>query len=469
MNSSKLALKHARINSGLEKLRAPLSVTVALLSTTALFGYVADVPQLYRPIATAGATHPFTALALLLIALAILWRGPSKIERLVHFYAALLVLSIASVRLADGLFGTAVLDSTAPFLARLHANLDVINRVEMGLNTSVMLLLLSIALILESRGLGTFSQATSFVGLLFPSIALTGYAYGLTGFFGSMSILTASCGLILGLVILSLKKEQGPVRAMLSPHLGGKLARLHLAAGYLIPLIAGYFAVNMLFTQQATLFGALVILTTWLVLILASVTAVIVENAEAKRRVENAELERQAQLDTLTELSNRRHLEQISQHEIARAQRSGRDLWVLMIDLDHFKLINDTAGHAMGDKVLKAIALTLRSNVRRTDLVARTGGEEFSVLMPETNIHGAKQVAEKLRRAILGTVVTGWTDRHSQVSASIGCARWLQEETIEPSLARADIALYNSKSSGRNRISVDPASRPDAGLARATF
>ena len=469
MNSSKLALKQARINSGLEKLRAPLSLIVALLSAAALFGYAADVPQLYRPIASAGATHPFTAVALLLIALAILWRGPSKIERRVHLYAALLVLSLASVRLADGLFGTTVLNSTAPFLAQLHTNLDTINQVEMGLNTAVMLLLLSIALLLESRSLPTFSQATSFIGLLFPSIALTGYAYGLTGFFGAMSILTASCGLILGLVILSLKKEQGPVRAMLSPHLGGKLARLHLAAGYVIPLIAGYFAVHILFSKQATLFGALVILTTWLVLVLASVTAVIVEKAEVERRVENAKLERQAQLDSLTELSNRRHLEQISQHEIARAQRSGKELWVLMIDLDHFKRINDTAGHAVGDKVLKAIATTLRSNVRRTDLVARTGGEEFSILMPETNIQGVQQVGEKLRRAILGTVVIGWTDQHSQVSASIGCAKWLNEESIEPSLARADIALYNSKSQGRNRVSVDPASIVDASLTREAF
>jgi diguanylate cyclase (GGDEF)-like protein len=162
----------------------------------------------------------------------------------------------------------------------------------------------------------------------------------------------------------------------------------------------------------------------------------------------------EARIDALTGLANRRALEEILSAEISRAQRFEHDLALVVLDLDRFKEINDSFGHAAGDVMLRAVSRLLTSLARQGDTVARWGGEEFVVVLPETDLPGAQRFAERLRRTIelheVGEMKT---------SASCGVATMLPEDSAEQLLGAADRALYQAKSNGRNR--TESAIRPE--------
>lgn len=164
------------------------------------------------------------------------------------------------------------------------------------------------------------------------------------------------------------------------------------------------------------------------------------------------ELVRLATSDGLTGLINRAEFERLARLEVERARRHGLALGLLLIDLDHFKSVNDQWGHPAGDEVLVAIAAILRAHVRATDLVARMGGEEFMVLLPHTHREAALCLAEKLRRCIADAQVR--TGSHTlSVTASVGLASATGVEADFSTLYQvADHALYSAKAGGRNVV-----------------
>ncbi len=176
------------------------------------------------------------------------------------------------------------------------------------------------------------------------------------------------------------------------------------------------------------------------------------------QRLEQAQTE--ALLDPLTGLNNRRGLER-------SLQESGATLTgfaLLLADIDNFKSINDTHGHLLGDKVLRAVAQVVRGCIKGRDTAARMGGEEFAVLLPETSVQGAAALAEKIRQAI-SQVSIRRVDRNEyvgNVTLSVGVAGAEAEETLESLVERADAALYVAKRGGRNRVSVATASQPSS-------
>jgi len=171
------------------------------------------------------------------------------------------------------------------------------------------------------------------------------------------------------------------------------------------------------------------------------------------------ELYQKAVRDPLTGAYNKRYLVERLQQDHAQARRSGRPLAVLVIDLDHFKRVNDTHGHAAGDAVLRATALALREELRAEDLVARFGGEEFVALLRDGPPAQAHRVAERLRERVKGLRVPH-EGRLLQITASIGVATSDERGLDVPAdlFARADRRLYAAKAAGRDRIAVaDPA------------
>lgn len=177
----------------------------------------------------------------------------------------------------------------------------------------------------------------------------------------------------------------------------------------------------------------------------------LVENALAKYR---KELERLAVTDELTGLPNRRKAIEVLETELNRHLRSGASLSVAMLDIDNFKSINDSFGHAAGDEVLAEVAIRLSGVVRDYDLVARIGGEEFLVIAPETDREGAFVLAERLRTAIAQTPF-GPTGQSLAVTVSAGVTTAHESDgNIDPLLARADQALYDAKRRGRNRVVI---------------
>lgn len=177
----------------------------------------------------------------------------------------------------------------------------------------------------------------------------------------------------------------------------------------------------------------------------------------------NAELERQrsdmealATRDPLTGLLNRREWVRLTEQALLRAQRQGSPLSLLMVDLDHFKNVNDVHGHSAGDEVLRMVASTMADTVRQTDCLARFGGEEFVLLLPDTPAASALMLAERVRLR-LAEAPPAVPDVH--VTASIGVATWApgQEPSLQRLLQQADEAMYEAKRQGRNRTVAAPA------------
>lgn len=162
------------------------------------------------------------------------------------------------------------------------------------------------------------------------------------------------------------------------------------------------------------------------------------------------EMERLAKTDALTGLLNRRSLFESAIQEFSRAQRYSRHLSVLMLDIDHFKHINDTYGHQAGDIVIQAVATILQETLRETDVLGRYGGEEFVVVLPETALEPALAVAERIRCQIYDRAISSDTSS-LHITASIGIATFSTgTSSIDEMLKQADRALYQAKSKGRN-------------------
>ncbi|WP_439373128.1 GGDEF domain-containing protein [Bradyrhizobium sp. DASA03120] len=169
----------------------------------------------------------------------------------------------------------------------------------------------------------------------------------------------------------------------------------------------------------------------------------------------NQRLERLAATDPLTGAGNRRHFIEHIGDEIARAKRSGAPLSLLSIDLDHFKYINDSRGHSVGDEVLRAFVRKCLEAIRPYDSVARVGGEEFMVLLPGATLDAACAVAERLRSAIEGAAFDGGANPPVSVTISVGVSEFGRDgDTLDGFLRVADQRLYRAKFEGRNRVIV---------------
>jgi len=168
-------------------------------------------------------------------------------------------------------------------------------------------------------------------------------------------------------------------------------------------------------------------------------------------------------MDPLTGLMNRRAFTAAAGRELHGVERNGEALCVLLLDVDHFKVINDRRGHATGDRVLAALGRLLPGLVRRTDLVGRWGGEEFVLLLPGCAAAQGRKQAEDIRAAIAGLVLRDDDDQPVTVTASLGLTALRPGDTVEALIGRADRSMYAAKASGRNRVVADLDSPSPAG------
>ena len=161
-----------------------------------------------------------------------------------------------------------------------------------------------------------------------------------------------------------------------------------------------------------------------------------------------------AHTDPLTGIANRRHFFEMAEHELTRTHRYGGPLAAMVLDIDHFKDVNDSHGHAVGDVALASVARACSAVLRATDLFGRIGGEEFAVLLPQTDVPGAAVLAERLRQAIADVRIDAPAG-HVRLTATIGVSGWLEaDDHLDGLLGRADQALYEGKNKGRNQVAI---------------
>jgi len=195
-----------------------------------------------------------------------------------------------------------------------------------------------------------------------------------------------------------------------------------------------------------------------MVLVAFSIIGGHISSLRRNLRISRTELEKSLTIikemsirDDLTGVYNRRHLMELLEHEYHRISRGGAHFSVAMLDIDHFKSVNDTHGHLTGDEVLKAVSDVIRNSLRSADFCGRYGGEEFLLVMTQTNINGALLCAERIRSTIEQSRFTS-LGPNFKVTVSLGVTEFTGKEDIPTMIARADKALYHAKESGRNRV-----------------
>ena len=319
--------------------------------------------------------------------------------------------------------------------------------------TSVMILLLSVALLIGRRdGLRWLKTFAALCTTMIAWAALTGFLFGPQALrqvpaFNSVALPTAALLLALAMAVLAAKPVSEPVRTAVGSGIGGVICRWLLPAATLAPPTFGWLLsrggqmdffpaqFDWAVYSAVTTFGSV-----GLIMILAHRITLI-----DAARTAATELSRH---DGLTGLANRRAFDAFLQENFSLSKRHGHPLSLLWVDIDRFKRYNDAFGHPAGDELLKGVGAKLISIARATDLVARVGGEEFAVVLPETDAEGAQVVAERARREV--ERASGFL---RQVTVSVGVA------TISADMASAarlvqesDRALYRAKRAGRNRV-----------------
>jgi diguanylate cyclase (GGDEF)-like protein/PAS domain S-box-containing protein len=550
----------------------PLALACVVLGLVTLLGYALDVELLFRPIKGDPATNPLTALVMVAAGVALLVNDLRHPAGSLPFIAV--ALAATGTRLLDGWFGTGLAGVFTPFQGQVEGQLAAGLSNSMGINTAIMLFLISLSLVAHLGQRPVVSQVLGFLALALPMISLTGYAYGFSLFYGQMSLLTASLGIMLSLSALSLSAHRAVLRALLTPQIGGRIARVQVLLGYLAPLGAGFVLLRYARLGASDNFLALfVVVMAWFIIGLASASAVVQEQSDRHRRKaeqfrvasltrfqlifesvsdaifvvnpetgtfidvnkaactmfgfthdeligctagtlstgvapytqadavtrmgteqsapfdwhcrakdghlfwaeisqratmlegrpvglsilreiterkrQHEEVTYQAHFDTLTGLPNRLDFDATLEQEIARSGRYNRPLCMAIGDIDHFKLVNDTFGHPAGDVVLKTVAQLMRKSLRSADYISRWGGEEFTILLPETNSDAAEEMLNRLRVRIANHVIP---EIGRAVTLSFGVTSYTKLDSPDDLLKRVDRALYTSKETGRNKV-----------------
>jgi diguanylate cyclase len=203
---------------------------------------------------------------------------------------------------------------------------------------------------------------------------------------------------------------------------------------------------------------------------LAHARRVEAEMAESAQQIEGlrtdlATAQHEANTDSLTGIANRKYFDYELGIAAEEARANGQQLSLLLADIDHFKLFNDTHGHQIGDQVLRLVAQVLTQSVKGRDLAARYGGEEFAVILPQTDLDGARQLAEQIRKTVASNRIRLRSSRRQlgAITLSVGCAQFDRREALSELIWRADEALYQAKRQGRNQVRVgvrEPAAKP---------
>jgi len=333
----------------------------------------------------------------------------------------------------------------------------------MALNTSLCLLLVGAGLLMPDTKYGRAVTPAIGVGVgVAALLALIGYFTGVTNLYGfakqtQMAVPTAPGILLLGFGLLAARPDRGPMRLLASDGAGGQLVRRIVPAAV---LGISVLTILRLAGQSAGLYstatGAWLLASAIITLLVPLVWRVAwsIDRSDAERRLLTKELKRLSERDPLTGLYNRRRLQEEIVRQLAILRRHARPFGVLMIDLDRFKQVNDTAGHAVGDALLVEVAHTMRRQLRTADYIARVGGDEFVILLPEVKAGTMEAVTDKLLRSLREVrVPAGGTTITPSVSiGAISCVPPGDETWTPDSILHAvDLELYNAKGKGRDR------------------
>jgi diguanylate cyclase (GGDEF)-like protein len=433
-----------------------------------LFGWAFDVETLTRAVSGLTAMNPMTAIGIISLGVSLALLTPGRTPRAAPIASGLaLVATIMGALRLLGMLGLLPVDiDQLMFRDKLvAAHFDGLNR--MAPNTAVNFVLLGMALFTIDRSVGGRhwpAQLLAVVAAMTSLLAVMGYAYGLPSFYGigahiPMALPTAVAFHVLAAGVLCARPTRGFMAVISSDSSGGAMVRRLLPAVLIIPAALGALRlagdhVMMIDAAFGLWLLAVLIMTTFAVLV--AWNAHLLFRSDVDRAHAQQVLAHQATHDALTELPNRRlFIEQLSK-ELERARAEGTSVAVLFVDLDLFKIINDSLGHIVGDEVLVAAARQIERCLDEGDTVGRLSGDEFTVLLP--GVRGTERpvaMAERIRRAFDHPFTIGLHEVFSSVSIGIAVSNGI--ESPLDLLRHADIAMYRAKARGKARHEIfDP-------------
>ncbi|OHU85026.1 MULTISPECIES: GGDEF domain-containing protein [Pseudoalteromonas] len=434
-----------------QKVTRPLGLVGALFGLAVLLGYTFEIEVLYRPFAYGPATNPATALCIFVIGIMLTLSNKAKqIPYLIILPSCVVMLTI--VRMLDIFLESSALISLTPFSHIVEVELLAGKSNTMGLNSSVMLLGFALSQVFYNLNYILISQSFAFISLAIPMTSLTGYAYNIDNFYGQMSIITTTIGLALAVACLTTTANCGALRAILSPYIGGKIARLQTVVGYVFPTVMGYLLVKSLSNRESDLIGLFVVATCWIIILIVAASAIFHDRSDRNRRIAESHLFQATMKEPLTGLPNRIRFNQVAAQTFTDIENTNQNMWLFIINLDLFKKVNDLGGHDVGDRVLIKVANTIQSSVRAEDLVSRIGGKEFAVILKNLDSQTAYAIAQSIRQNIENMFIEYWSEQHGPITASIGCSSSLGQNNIKHIHKVADMALHQAKNNGRNQV-----------------
>ncbi|WP_377506175.1 GGDEF domain-containing protein [Octadecabacter sp. R77987] len=449
------AARFRLIRQGL-RLRRPLAACSLILAFLALIETFAGVDALLRPIADGPATHPLTALMLLSLSVGVLSFRHHQPTPVWRYVLSGICLLIAGERTLEGFFpawqsllsGGLETWVFQPLAANLHG--------ELGSDTAFVLTMLFASVIVR-RHFGRIGLTFNLVAIAAILNAFVGMSYGLELFDGHMSMATLLSLIPLSLAVLTLYLHRPFVRVALLLGDVGKRTRIMMMVGFLVPWACGFvlhrmFHVTERMVPVETMIISLII---WCMVGTAVHSGVIQERVDRARRMTERKLARMATHDPLTGILNRRGLHDTLAQRWDIFTRSGVGTGIVLIDLDHFKKINDQLGHDEGDRILAKVGEVLRPQFRHGDVLGRWGGEEFMLILDTDDPERLAAICERVRLAISRIPLKsgGAADVHTTVSASLGLSQFLPGDIANgAAIRRADEALYAAKGRGRNCV-----------------
>jgi diguanylate cyclase (GGDEF)-like protein len=431
-----------------------VGVITAMMGIMVLVGWVWDVPALKSVLPGAATMKVNTSLGVVLLGAALCLSQYGVVAGRVGKLAAAMIAILGAVTLME-------------FILHWDAGIDQLLFKDPQTSgdafpgrpshaTAFNLMVLGVGLLYaDSRAYRCLTTVMALIASLVSWIALNGYVFGAQSLYGiglysAIALHTAAIFFLFGLGLLATQPRCSPTRLVLSKGTGGTLVRWLLPFALLAPPVLGWLfrRMEMLGAYHEEFGWALYSVASsvgsagLIILLARRVAAIDAERARATALSRN---------DPLTGLANRRAFDDFILDNFRLARRHSRPLALLMLDVDHFKRYNDTFGHPAGDEALRITARLLSMHARETDLVARIGGEEFAIVLPETDIAGALLLAGRIREEVEQSA-----SYRSRMTVSIGAAGLTGDvEDTAQFIKGCDAALYQAKALGRNRVSLN--------------
>lgn len=447
-----MELKFKGIDAQLLFVSRAIAVCISFICIVIFVSYFIDIEWVYRPIVDGPATHPMTALLLLILALNCFLFSISRrvcfgLLALSGFCLAFYFLGwVTNINHIDNL-----LSANQTFNNLLHDN----SPMEMGRNTAYMLGVIFVAhVVILSSHFGVVAQILTLGSAFLPFVSIIGYLYRIDSFYGQMSPTTTILGIALSVATALQLSKQGVIYALLAPNFGARLVRWQLLVGITLFVSSGYVIAQI--NDDEKFISLYVATICFFFLLIMTVSAVSYEHYDMHRRSLEDELSLISITDKLTNVYNRLALDKDLKKQFGSLHSKSDKVSILLVDVDHFKRINDVYGHLAGDKVLQTIAKILKSSIRSTDSIYRYGGEEFLVMLVQCDLVKATEIAEELRRRVADqdlTPILGNSNR-TNVTVSIGCGSLSDATSVDSALTLADAAMYTAKRNGRNQVYV---------------